>query len=140
MIQTALDDVVSPLNATIEALVARMKIYKRDQENTEEVMDEKMELSKLMNEVNYLKSTNLFGVFGSVDLPDVPEIPHPTTVHSNKAEHLTDLESEAESDKELYEDIEEAAEKNQDWMQPSRILGHWHPLLDLVAQVLLEAP
>lgn len=60
MIQTAQDDDVATVNATYEALVEWIDMCEWDQGDTEEITILKVEIAKLMNEVNYLKSTTMW--------------------------------------------------------------------------------
>ncbi|KAG5631585.1 hypothetical protein H5410_003302 [Solanum commersonii] len=67
MIQTPLADAVTPLSAATDTLVARIK----------------------------LKSTDTSMVFGTVEIPNVPEKPLATTGVENRVEEVIDPESEA---------------------------------------------
>ncbi|KAG5577030.1 hypothetical protein H5410_057164 [Solanum commersonii] len=108
----ALADVVTPLSATIEALAVRIVVCKRGQGGIEEVMALKAAIAALRRDVDQLKSTDMSMIFGTVEIPDVPvelDISPATTRDDVRAEKVADLESEAETDEEMLEGVEEAS-------------------------------
>uniref|UniRef100_M1DW73 Polyprotein protein n=1 Tax=Solanum tuberosum TaxID=4113 RepID=M1DW73_SOLTU len=73
MVQTALTDVVTPLNTTIDALAAM------------------------------IVATNVSIVFGTVEILAMPERPQTTTGYGDRAEQTKDSGAEAETDEEMFE-------------------------------------
>ncbi|KAG5605203.1 hypothetical protein H5410_026695 [Solanum commersonii] len=109
MIQTALDDTVTPLSSTIDPLATNIAVCKRGQGATDEVTTLKADIVVLQSDVDRLKSTDISMIFGIVEIPDVSELLPATTRDGSRVEEATDLESEAEANKEMHEMAEEAS-------------------------------
>uniref|UniRef100_M1DA64 Polyprotein protein n=1 Tax=Solanum tuberosum TaxID=4113 RepID=M1DA64_SOLTU len=68
-------------------------------------------------------------VFGTVEIPDVPVMPPATSRDGSRVEKIVDSESEAETDEEMIEGVEEASYKGLDETK--------EPMIEAVVQVSL---
>uniref|UniRef100_M1DDI6 Polyprotein protein n=1 Tax=Solanum tuberosum TaxID=4113 RepID=M1DDI6_SOLTU len=78
MIQTALNNVVTPMRATINSLEAKIAVCERDQGATYEVTALKDAITALRNDVDQMKATDMSMVFVMVEIADVPECLQPS--------------------------------------------------------------
>lgn len=79
MIQNVINYDVTPLITTIDALATRITMCKCDQGATKELITLKSTIDELRKDVEYLKSTNMSMIFGTLEIPDMLEIPQATT-------------------------------------------------------------
>uniref|UniRef100_M1DA45 Polyprotein protein n=1 Tax=Solanum tuberosum TaxID=4113 RepID=M1DA45_SOLTU len=54
-------------------------------------------------DVNHLKFTDVSMIFGTKEIPDMPEMPQTTIGHGDRAKQKADLDSEEETDEEMFE-------------------------------------
>ncbi|KAG5595278.1 hypothetical protein H5410_036510 [Solanum commersonii] len=101
----AITAVLTPFQASTDALTARVMIFERGQGVTTEVTTLKAEVSELRKDVDHLKSTNFSSLFGTVEIPDDPsaEIPAcaevpPATTRDEIREDATNAEFDVETD------------------------------------------
>ncbi|XP_049389062.1 uncharacterized protein LOC125853419 [Solanum stenotomum] len=83
---------------------ARMLVCEHDQGATEEVTAVKATIVELKKDVDYLKSTDISKIFGTVKVPDAPEMPQNAARHGDGTVHIIDPKSEVETDEELFEE------------------------------------
>uniref|UniRef100_M1DE64 Polyprotein protein n=1 Tax=Solanum tuberosum TaxID=4113 RepID=M1DE64_SOLTU len=69
-----------------------ISIKMHDQGATEEVTSLKAAIAELKKDVDYLKSTDISMIFGTMEVPDVPKMPHTATRYGTGMEHTTDHE------------------------------------------------
>ncbi|KAG5631159.1 hypothetical protein H5410_002876 [Solanum commersonii] len=60
--------------------------------------------AELKKDVDYLKSTDISMIFGTVKAPDAPEKPQNAARHGDGMVHIVDPESKAETDEEIFEE------------------------------------
>lgn len=78
MINTTLDDVVTPLRTTINAFTPRITMCECFQRDTQEVTTLNSAISTLKSDVDQLKSTDMSMIVGIVENQNVLDIPADT--------------------------------------------------------------
>ncbi|XP_049364562.1 uncharacterized protein LOC125829376 [Solanum verrucosum] len=115
MIERAVDAVLTPLKALIDALTMRVEVFERGHGASEEVTTLKADVSELRKDVDHLKSIDFTSLFGTMKIPDDPsivipaysEVPTATTRDEVRVDVVA-AESEAETDEEqfgVHEDV-----------------------------------
>ncbi|XP_049347851.1 uncharacterized protein LOC125812390 [Solanum verrucosum] len=84
----------------------KISVCECGQRDTEEVTTLKT-VVVLRSDVDQLKSTDMSKIFGMVEIPDMPDKSLATTGDGGRVEETTNLESEAETDEEMFELVEE---------------------------------
>ncbi|KAG5580420.1 hypothetical protein H5410_051047 [Solanum commersonii] len=103
MIERAFTAVVTPLSVSIQALVARITVCEQGKGATKEVMTLKAEIAELRKDVDQLKSTDMYMIFGTMEILDMPtnmDISLATTRDEVRVEEMVAAESEVETDEE----------------------------------------
>lgn len=62
--------------------------------------------------MDYLISTNIYIVFGTVEILHVPKMPYTTTKHEDTQKKASEPDLEAQIDEEMFEETEEAMDKD----------------------------
>ncbi|XP_049391603.1 uncharacterized protein LOC125856052 [Solanum stenotomum] len=102
MIERALTAVMALLNLSINAFAVRREVCERVQGATHEVTTLKAAIVELRKDVDQLKSTNMFIIFGTVEILDMPvdtDVP-PTTTGVVPIHDMAASESKVETDEE----------------------------------------
>lgn len=85
-LSTSLDDVVTQLRATIDALAARITLCECGQGSTKKLMALKANIAELRRDLDQLKSINMSMIFEKVAILNVSQMPPSTNGDEGRVE------------------------------------------------------
>ncbi|XP_049358575.1 uncharacterized protein LOC125823206 [Solanum verrucosum] len=103
IIDRALIVCVTPFSVSIDALTTWILVCKRGHGAIDEVMTLKAAFAELRNDMDQLKSTYRYMIFGTVEIPDMPsyiDVPPANTEYEVRVEEIVVAEFEAETNEE----------------------------------------
>jgi len=102
------------MRATIDGIEDRTAVCERDQGATDEVTILKAAITSLRTDVDQLKATDKSMVFGTVEIPDVPEMPPVSTQSEDTVKWTVEPESEVEKNEKMLEETVDVADEDID--------------------------